>query len=539
MVHTNLNAQGQRLRSSHLTPVLRRVTSRPRPALLGQALANRFAGCEGSAIVAVVGNEHDQLGHAAAIKEAALTFIGSVLPVLAGEHLYPRPPSNPFIHIGLDYFGSRPDLPNFELLKDAIEASHPRFAEATPLHDRDSSAGYVYSFLEACVARLAPSIDPWDVGSEAVQQSVEELIKCATNEESEVSCCRVVSHVTTVDGETHRLGDIEVVPIVADSSDHHEEVLQTVRAVIPGAGFLFRDRLDTQWRPPESVLIARSSTSKPFDGLSELSKTLTDLLLTAHLLTGATAQSAYEVWGNTSVVGKSRPTMKRFAGEVDIFSQTRMVRRDLVLSADLQAPIEALRCLMAQAYTETPNMVVEPFGLALHRFGTSHYARSPYDQVIDLVTALEGAMGGSNTDVLLRLRTRCACLLATANDPANAIFDDIKELYDLRSRLVHGGELAAKKLDQKMTGLSGMPDDLRWSGRLVHGVDRLRDLVRRSILVRICLGSGEDPVWPIGTDVGVDRALTDDATRERWRNTWREKLDAIGAPKAWERPSRT
>jgi hypothetical protein len=485
----------------------------------------------------VVGNEHDQLGHAAAIKEAALTFIGSALPALAAEHLYPRPLANPFIHIGLDYFGSHPHLPNFRLLADAIEASHPRFAEATPLHDRDFSDHYVYSFLEACVARLAPSLDPWDVGSEAVQQSVEELIKCATTEESEVLCCRVVSHVTTVDGKTHRLGDIEVVPLVAEPSEHRREVLETVRAAIPGAGFLFHDTFGTPWGPPESVLIARSSTSKPFDGLSELSKTLTGLLLAARLLTGATAQSAYEVRGETTVVGKYRPTMTRFAGEVGIFSPTQMVRRDLVLSADLHAPIEALRYLMAQAYTETPNMIVEPFGLALHRFETSHYARSPYDQVIDLVTALEAAMGGSSkTDVLLRLRTRCACLLATANDPASAIFDDIAKLYNLRSSLVHGGDLKAQKLRNEMTSLSGMPDGVDGSERLGYVVDRLRDLVRRSILVRICLGSGENPVWPISTDKGVDRALTDDATRERWRNTWREKLNAMGAPKAWECP---
>ena len=482
-------------------------------------------------------SEQDQLGHAAAIKEAALTFIGSALPALAEEHLYPRPPSNPFIHFGLDYFGSHPHLPNFAPLAAAIKASHPRFGDATPLHDSDFVEHYVYSFLEACVARLASSRDPWDVEGDAVKRSVEELITCVASDEWEVACCRVVSHVTTVDGKAHRLGDIEVVPVVAEPSEQSRQVLETVRSAIPGAGFLFREVFDAPWGPPESVLIARSSTPNPLDGSSKLSTTLSDFLLTARLLTAATAQSAYEVRGETSLVGQHRPTMVRFAGEVGPHSATRMVRRDLVLSGGDHAPIDALRDLMTRAYTEKPNMIVEPFGLALHRFNTSHYARSSYEQVIDLVTALEAAMaGGSKTDVLLRLRTRCACLLATVNDPASVIFDDIKVLYDLRSYLVHGSELKVNKLDRLMMSLSGMPDGVMWGERLGHVVDRLRDLVRRSILVRVCLGSGENPIWPIGMDDGVDRSLTDDATRARRRNTWREMLDTIGAPKAWERP---
>jgi len=71
-------------------------------------------------------------------------------------------------------------------------------------------------------------------------------------------------------------------------------------------------------------------------------------------------------------------------------------------------------------------------------------ASNPYEQLVDLATALEAALIGAEREtegLTLRLRSRVAALLATDDDPARALFDDVNHLYGLRSKLVHGGQI--------------------------------------------------------------------------------------------------
>lgn len=467
-----------------------------------------------------------------------MSFIQSALPLLAEQNLYPRPRSSPFIRIGTDYFGSDPVLPGFAELVTAIARSHPRFSDESPLLDRDFADSYVYSFLESCVSRLTVSADPWDANAPGVTRSIEELVARVAQVQCELVCCRVVSHVTTVDRLPHRVGDVEIVPLVAEPAGHRREVLQTIRSSIDGAGAVFRDLLsEAPWGPPESVLIIRANTSDPFEHSKQLTRTLNDFLLMNRLLRGTTAQSAYEVQGETSRVCKFQPQYSPFRGQVGLMSSTQMVRRDLVLSPNDEAPISALRELIGEAFVERPGTVIDPLALAVHRYNTSPYAQSYWDQVIDLVTALEAAMAGkTKTDVVLRLKTRCSALLATERDPATAIFDDIGKLYDLRSRLIHGGETKADRVAAMPASISTTPKGAPWGEAFGYAVDRLRDLVRRSILARICLAQGEEQLWPFNAnDADVDRALSDDATRAAWRVAWHGVLEDIGASGVWDR----
>ena len=473
-----------------------------------------------------------------AVRDAARALIEAALPVLATRHLFPRPDTDPFITVGSDYFGTDFASPEHAALERAISEAHPRFQEDTPLGERDFAHSYTYSFVEACVARLAFAKDPWALEGPEVEQSVDELVAQVLHEESEVACCRVVSHFTTVDGRRHRLGDIDVVPMVEQPAGHKREVREAIASVIAGSGLAFRGNdVADAWAPPESVLIARNISTEPFDAATALSRKLNTFLLSAQLLHGGTAQSMYEVQGETSMVRRFRPTIAMFRGQVGLMSSTQMVRRDLVIGPEDETRFIGLNTLMTRARAERPGMVVDSFGLAIHRFQGSYYAVSPYDQVVDLTTALEAAMAGASTsDVLLRLRTRCAALLATDNDPAGPIFDDVGKLYGLRSTLVHGGEMKAEKLVKLLASLTYAPTNAPFGEAFGHAVDRLRDLVRRSILARICLAGDEHPLWLLGANVAVDRELADDVTRARWRTVWHATLDGIGASFAANRP---
>lgn len=80
--------------------------------------------------------------------------------------------------------------------------------------------------------------------------------------------------------------------------------------------------------------------------------------------------------------------------------------------------------------------------MALLKYGGTFSAKGWDENVVDLTTALEASLSGTDrTDIGLRVCTRAAALLATENDNPSVIFGDLKILYDLRSNLVHGAEI--------------------------------------------------------------------------------------------------
>lgn len=138
------------------------------------------------------------------------------------------------------------------------------------------------------------------------------------------------------------------------------------------------------------------------------------------------------------------------------------------------------------------------------------------------------------------MRSRAAALLATDSDPAQAIFGDVKVLYTLRSKLVHGGQIKQRDLRRELGKISTMPEgeaDNRFGVAIGYAVDRLRDLVRRAILARLCLAAEPEPVWPFsGTTTSVDQLLADDVIRGQWRERWHGKLAELGISAAAEPP---
>ena len=65
--------------------------------------------------------------------------------------------------------------------------------------------------------------------------------------------------------------------------------------------------------------------------------------------------------------------------------------------------------------------------------------------------------------------------------------------------------------------------DNRFGVAIGYAVDRMRDLVRRAILARLCLAAEPDPLWPFSGSTGVDALLSDDEIRGRWRKGWHEQ----------------
>jgi hypothetical protein len=109
-------------------------------------------------------------------KLAAKAFLRAAWVVLERQHVVPTPWFHPYIEVGRDYSG--PDvaaLAEYKRLEDLISASAPRFSDDMPLGERDFPGQYIFSFLQAFVARSAGQSSPFGIAGDAIQDSIADL----------------------------------------------------------------------------------------------------------------------------------------------------------------------------------------------------------------------------------------------------------------------------------------------------------------------------------------------------------------------------
>jgi len=466
----------------------------------------------------------------------ARAFLASAFTVLRTENVLPTSVFNPFLRVGRDYFGdSISGARGFAPFEAAITERHPRFSgETRP--GRDFASGYIFSFLEAVVAEAAFRREELSPDASCVARCLSDLVAAVDADSSEVACCREVTSLTTEDGQPLEFEDITVKPVTASASSHRREASDRIAEVIPHFQSCNDQEEQGGFGPPHSIVVARETATDPFEQAKELSGRIDRFLLATRLLHAGTCESAYEIQGRTSLVGRFDPTLVRFRGGAGYLSPTGMLRRIVCLEARDPQRFKGLAEAMSAAEGEPRGWLVTSFGMATRKLQMSYHAHSWDEQLVDLSTAFEAALSGrARTDVLLRLKTRAAALLATDSDPARAIFRDIGRLYDIRSRLIHGSALSGKDLTKAVTAISTVPDSP--SGLAVaHAVERLRDLVRRALLARVALASCNPPLWMLGEDKGVDAHLADMTTRENWRSALLGALESFDAAFAIDKP---
>ena len=477
-------------------------------------------------------------GLVVSFRNPARAFLAAALTVLRREHVLPTPRSHPFLRIGRDYFGaSLMHLAEFAALESAIADSHPRFNEDTPLMNRDFANGYVFSFLEAFVAEAAISGEPLSPDASCFNACLESLVSAVEADSWETACCREVNDLTTDDHEPFVFEGVTVVPLTAPPEGHRREADRAIADVIPHAQSSYGRNRPHGWHPPHSVLVTRADSPNPFDSASELTGQIDRFLFVARLLHAGTCESLYEVQGGTALVRPFSPSLVQFRGSAGSMSNPSLLRRTVRLGARDVGRFAGLADVLAQVEGRPHGVLLSSFGMAKHWFQMSYHAHAWFEQVIGLAIALEAALSGTGkTDVLLRLKTRASALLATENDPAGAIFKDIGLLYELRSRLIHGSALTEKRLARSAASISTVPDQGLAGLAVAHAVDRLRDLVRRALLARICLATSDPPLWRLGEDEGVDAMLADSSTRSEWSSVLREVLVSFDARESIDRP---
>ncbi len=474
------------------------------------------------------------------VRHTARAFIAGAFDALREEFVLPTPVFHPYVQVGRDYFGDTiRRVPAYHELEQQLDALYPHRFAGHLKRDSEFASTYVFNFLEAAIAACGrrgylDEQDSFDANSDAVSECIEELIAVLDSSTYEVVCCRFVSHLTTEDDTEITLGGITVVP----EPEGFGGLTKRIAREIAGAWSAFNRQDPRPFDKLHALLIIRERTGdpEPYEVAQRLSNKLERFLLLARLFSAGTVYSMFEVKGMTTMVGRMKPYMTHFRA-----SRT-LVRRAVWLAEQHALAFEAIGELVDQADVRREGMAATSFDVALSKFNASHHQENPYETLVDLATALEAILAGGETEtdgLTLRLRNRTAALLATDRDAGRAIFLDVGLLYGLRSKLVHGGQIKQSDLRRDLGKISTMPEgeaDSRFGIAIGYAVDRMRDLVRRAILARLCLAAEPDPLWPFSGSIGVDALLSDDEIRSHWRERWHEKLAALGIEAAANPP---
>jgi hypothetical protein len=466
------------------------------------------------------------------IRRLAVNFLREAWECLRIEHVVPASLFRPHLHVGTDYEGQPlMGLASFNSLEAALFAHFPnRFEEPLRADKPEFPSHYIFRLLEAYIAHSAKFGDDAE-GASTLSTVVNEFLAALSADEYTLVSARVISHVTTATMEPIEIDGLVVQPLRQPSFE--DPPMAAISRLIPDASRAFADDPPFAYDPPTSIVIAKETSKEASESVAaRLARRIERFLLITRLIHGATTQSHWQITGPTTLISEASI---HGSGFVESGFAFQFVQRIATISTVDAAAYSALDKLLDNAVIAREKMVTTSFDMGLNRFTRTYTSGDLLDAFVDLATTMEAIFvsgGNSNEDVGLRLRTRAAALLATSEDSGRKIFDDVRRLYNIRSKLVHGGSLTMKDLDKDLKNLVPGYNGVASAVAMTFAVDRFRDLARRAILARLALASGETPLWPWVGDTQVDAELADDRARQHWRNSWTTQLSVLGLSKS-------
>jgi len=429
----------------------------------------------------------------------------------------------PYIQVGRDYEGGLlAGRPAFAQFSATLGKLYPGWFDAAPGQSpRWYPDNLTFRFVDACIAEVSLRGETGEVPSDAVEATVLDLVDYLDARESRVACAHRVSHLMTEDRQEMALARVTIL------AHRRWQETQQIAEVIPTARSAFNGEPPHTFANPEATLISYATGPDPFKLRTEAERRINRLLLALHLLYGATTASMYEVIGETTSVC-------RYTAQLDVLQHDPhpVPARPAVVSQAMVTPVERLLALYDRTEHRTPKEVVHGLEMAVLKFTDSFSPKPWFEKIVDLATALEATLFGKDkADVTLRICSRAAHILSTDADPPTTIYADVKAFYDMRSSLVHGSVITQRELDKWTAAVSVVSEERSPRMRIEFVVDRLRDLVRRSILARLVLNT--EGRWPLrGDPPPLDQLLTDARNAEEWRSAWHQGMTDLGAAEA-------
>jgi len=404
----------------------------------------------------------------------------------------------------------------------ALEEAFPaRFTGSRVSRHRDPE-DFAVALVRAVIAQATVTDAPVHDG---VDEQVAELLGAAATDGQTLRFVELVQNldVAAVDGAVvagfrfHGFGDI--------SGHRFDRLRRAVSRELPEAIYVAERTPLPGPRDTPAMLVAEMTSAQDAWGVRlEMTRRAGQLLTALRLATGATIEESTAWIGEPRLVHIEAPLLV-----LSLDHGWRSLRRVGSLRPEDLDGLGSLTSLVADVETRG----VDPLVVALGRFNRTFRPGIWQDIVLDLAIALEAVLAANRRDEIGHaLRTRAAILLATPGDPSDLVYDHVKPLYDLRSRVVHGGAYTQKEwtdLFRRFGATHALDAD-----KMAVVIDRWRDLVRRAILTRIALGmTRRSPAeWRHGQEVAIDRVLASPDGRRRWRTRVRTVLTTTGLPTA-------
>lgn len=375
------------------------------------------------------------------------------------------------------------------------------------------------------------------MASPSVQAIIDELIEKVRS----VPRSTVIQLVADVDvgrspvseGYPVPIGEtIEVSGTCVIRVENHAEPF--IERELPSAGYEVERSQVVVHPGPASLLVATTELMADYETrVNEARRRVSHLIAAIRLATGSTAHAVVDIEGEPERVHWIGPSITPLPSW-----GFRFVHRPVTLSKSNVAGLTNLVSLIGSWGDEGSWVSVR---VALNRLSRSVDGRTPgiVDQVVDLAIGLEAALAGTDkTEISLRLRTRAADILATDADSPDAIYRDVKTLYDLRSTVVHGGSLSEKSVKKAIASVTGVAATAWLAEQYLLALDRWRDILRRAVLARIALATATIP-WTVGGKriVDVDELLLRQDNRDAWRQHIRSFWADHGLPDAPNPPA--
>ena len=408
-----------------------------------------------------------------------------------------------------------------DALAAAIRDSYPARFGIPHAAARRYAEKYPPALLRAVIASCVVSGEEITADGETAGRRVDELIALL---EADRGSWRLVQFVADIDATDVHSATIHGVA-VHDATDW----ARVLSSQLPEAGQLLDEEFAEVWGVAATAMLVLDDPRDipEMNYIGPEYDRIGRVLSAIRLATGATIDMTAACQGEPVMIHQDPPIVR--PQEWSTLGQ--WFRRPLELTPPLVGGIDQLAAVIE-------NDDSEPLAIALGRYARSHRPAHWQDRVVDLAVALEAALigGDSSEEITLRVSTRAAHLLATDDDSAEGIFDDVADLYALRSQVVHGGT-RAERIWRRFTDRHDFAETLAFD-RLAPAFDRLRDVVRRAILVRLVLRADTlgGRLWP-DRDIKVDRVLVGQTDRDRWRAEVRGRCASLGIPDAWKAAS--
>jgi hypothetical protein len=403
-----------------------------------------------------------------------------------------------------------------------LRAAFPRRFSGDPKADMfyGRSRGWPVPLVRAVVAMAVVHHEELSEAGRTADHCIDELVAIAGAPDQLFRLIQVVDGVDVAQVDGAEIAGIRLYP--APFPPQHG-----VSRFMPEAIHV-NESLHLLARGPAAILVGdvRSDRDR-WQVVDSVRQKILRVVTALRLVTAGTINETSEFVGEPTMVHVIPPEATPIPWE-ELFDWWH---RPATIRAEMLPGIARVAALINDWGEDLPSLVP-----AIGRYNRSFRPAIWQDSVVDLAVALEAALAGdSQHELSLTLKSRAAHLLATGTDSETAIWDDVEDLYDMRSRVVHGDIIPKRRWDAVLAR-ARVPEKHFDRVRLSAAKDRWRDILRRAILARLTLaGYGEEErLWTAKPKAKVDRALADPIQRSAWREAFAARCKALGIPGANE-----